>query len=86
MMVLFTHKQLSEAGGPTLMQGPSIIIKSSLLALMIHSVDGSLSLLPFQQHLGRLAQLNLSAVLSKQMPDPIQRIRLEIGGELRDCV
>lgn len=56
------------------MQEPSIIIKSSVAALMLHSVDGPLSLLPIHQHLGRLAQLNLSAVLSKQRHDPIQRI------------
>lgn len=86
MMVLFTHKQLSEAGGPTLMQGSSIIIRSSVVALMLNSVDGPLSLRPIQRHLGRLAQLNLSAVLSKQMRDPIQRIGLEIGDELGGCV
>lgn len=74
MMVLFAHKQLSEAGGPTLMQGPSTIIKSSVAALKLHSCNGPLSQLPIHQHLGRLAQLNLSAVLSKQMQDPIQRI------------
>lgn len=85
MMVLFTHKQLSEAGGPTLMHRPSIIIKSSVLALMHHRLDGPLLLLPIHQHLGRLAQLNLSAVLSKQMRDPTRRIGLKIGGELRDC-
>lgn len=59
------------------MQGPSIIIKSSVAALMLHSVDGPLSLLPIHEHLGRLAQLNLSAVLSKQMRDTIQRLGLD---------
>lgn len=53
---------------------------------MLHSVDGPLLLLPIHQHLGRLAQLPLSAVLSKQMRDPIQRIDLEIRDESRDCV
>lgn len=66
MTVLFTHKQLSEAGGPTLMQGPSTIIKSSLVALMLYSVDGPLSPLPIHKHLGKEAELNPFAVLSKQ--------------------
>lgn len=65
MMVLFAHKQLSEAGGPTLMQGPSVIIKSLLAALMLLSVDGLLLLLPIHQHLGRLAQLNLFCCVIK---------------------
>lgn len=56
------------------MQGPSIIIKSSVAALMLHSVDGPLSRLSIHRHLGRLAPLNPSAVLSKQMPDPVQGI------------
>lgn len=60
------------------MQGPSIIIKSSVAALMLHSVDGPLSQFPIHQHLGRLAKLNPSAVLSKQMSDPVQRIGFEI--------
>lgn len=64
------------------MQGPSIIIKSSVVSLMLHSVDGLLLLLPIHQHLGRLAQSNLSAVLSKQMHDPCQRIGFEIGGRV----
>lgn len=55
------------------MQGPSTIIKSSVAALMLHSADGPLSQLPIHQHLGRLALLNPSAVLSKQMHDPMRR-------------
>lgn len=73
MMVLFTHKQLCEAGGPTLMHGPSTSVKSSEAPLMLHSVDDPLSKLPIHKHLGRLAQLSLSVVLSKQMLDPFQR-------------
>lgn len=73
VMVLFTHKQLSEAGGPTLMQGNSTIIKSSVATLMLHSVDGLLLKVPIHQHLGGQEQLYLSVVLSKQMRDPIQR-------------
>lgn len=79
MTVLFAHKQLSKARGPTLMQEPSIIIKSLVVALMLFSVDGPLLLLPIHQHLGRLAKLNLSAVLSKHMRDPTQRIGWRFG-------
>lgn len=72
-MVLFASKQSSEAGGPTLIRRLSLIIKSSVVALMHHWVDGPLLLFPIQQHLGRRAQLELSAVLWKQMCDPTQR-------------
>jgi len=75
MMVLFAHEPLSKAGGPTLMLGPSNIIKSSL---MLQSADGPLSQLPIHQQLGRLAQFNPSAALAKQMRDPVQRIAFEI--------
>lgn len=66
-MVLFACKQSSDAGGPTLICRISIIIKSLVVALMHHWVDGPLLLLPFQQHLCRWARLELSAMLWKQM-------------------
>lgn len=78
MMVHFTHKQLSEAGGPTLMQGPSTIIKSSPVALMLCSVDGPLSLLPIHQHLVRVA---VKSFLQCYQNSTLIR-RLEIQGEL----
>lgn len=74
MMVFFAEKQSSDAGGPTLIRRVSIIIRSSVVALMHHWVDGPLLLLPFQQHLGRRARLEHSAMLWKQMRDPTQRL------------
>lgn len=50
---------------------------------MLHSADDPLSTLPIHRHLGRLAWLRLSVVLSEQMRDPIQRRQDQ--GEVRIC-
>lgn len=64
----------------------SIIVKSSAPALMCPSGDGSLLLLPIHQHLDRLAQLDLPAVLPKQTHDPTPRPGSQIRAERRDCL